>query len=129
LLVLDEKHGHHYFLVNNDADLARVSLSILAGRNKAGYWYGEPGEKPQPHDFTEESIAKLPASLQKAARSGLADYEARLRRYEAEVEAYAEIKAALDAKDGMAAYRALRSRSDYEYEGMEIKTFSETYLG
>jgi hypothetical protein len=56
VLICHEKHGEVYFLVNDDEDLFRVALSIVRGRLKAGWWYGEPGDAPTPPDFTKEDV-------------------------------------------------------------------------
>ena len=42
VLVLHEKHGERYFIVNNDAELFNAALVILKGRLEADCFYFEP---------------------------------------------------------------------------------------
>ncbi len=129
VLVLTEKHGSAYFLVRDDAELAKVCLSILKGRLKDGYWYGSIDElrKPDPPEFTRESIATLPASLQPAAQKKWNQYALELRGYNLDVEEHQDMARAIAEKNGISAYRILMNRSGHEYERVSVERLQQTY--
>jgi hypothetical protein len=126
LLLLKEKHGDGHFLVHNDDELFATSLMIVKGRKKQG-WYPEADDKPEPLDFNDEMIPKMPASFQKAAIAQLRSYDERVSRWEDSRDFDEMLKNVFANLDGREAWNLLKVRSDHEYEEVRLEPFSKTY--
>jgi hypothetical protein len=127
LLILHEKHVTWHFLVKNDEDLFRVALSVVRGRQKQGWWYGKPAEKPTNPGFTSEDVKKLPDSLRAEAQRKLRNYEQALDRWHDDNQLHLDIRKCLAENDGRLAWQILRDRSDGEYERVQIDQLSTEY--
>lgn len=95
VLVCDEKYGNRYLPAKDDAEMFRSALKVLGERLKDGYWYTKPDGKAP-----------------------------EWKRYE-ELAEYAAIERAVSERDGELAWRILRSRRDYQYEGVMIVELEE----
>lgn len=125
VLVLREKHGNGYFLVQTDEELLQVAKMVVAGR-KRQRWYGEPRAAVE-LDFTAEDIEKMPKSLQKVAREKLAEVRERQEWTEEEAEVWELVEASEKDESGVLAYEVLWRRREYEYEGFKIEMLSAKY--
>jgi hypothetical protein len=113
LLVLAEKHGTYYVLVNDAAERQLASTKIIEMRKKDG-WYSDLEDVAQ-LDYTENDIQGMPKSMQASAAKRL--YEHEHARNDAR-----KLKALLDRvpSEPEVAWPFLRQRSGYEYERIEI---------
>ncbi len=120
VLVLREKHGERYYVVDNDQELFKVALNIVRGRLKEGHWYHPPGDPPVPPDYAEEDILKMPKSLQAEARKKVQDYKSRSRSWDDANEDWLQVNEVCSSGDGRKAMQLLESRGDWEYEGFSL---------
>ena len=120
VVVLREKHGNRYFVVDNDEELYALSLSIVRGRLASGYFYHEPGDPPVPPDYTEEDVLKMPRSLQAEARKKVQDYKVKSRYWDDERDSWHDINEACASANGRLAWEILRDR-DGEYEQVSLE--------
>jgi len=129
IVICHEKHCERYFLVNNDADLFRVALSILKGRFKQTDWgwFIEPEAPPESPGFTAEDVAKLPAALQADAQKKLQAYHQALRVNQNERADWEELQKVAQGTDGRAAWQVLRNNSDGEYARISIEQLDTEY--
>ena len=126
VLVCDEKHGNRYLPAKDDAEMFRSALKVLGERLKDGYWYTKPdGKAPEKPDVDESEIGNLPVSLQATDRQLWKRYEAAIDARKEELAEYAAIERAVSERDGELAWRILRSRRDYQYEGVMIVELEE----
>lgn len=135
IIVCHEKHGESYYDASTLEALHRSALAILTYRFNLGYVYYDPREDT--HEFTlarrkeradliamtDEQIAAIPSDvarveLRKKRRAALQ----REREDERTAVEYERIKAAVENKDGAAAWELLCDRSDHEYERVELET-------
>lgn len=94
LLILEEKHGDSYYLINNEEEMARVALGILRKRHEEGYWYPTLEELDADETralqslvkrteemglLSDEEMSQLPEALKESAREKVQAY--RSRRY------------------------------------------------
>ncbi len=129
VLVLKEKHGEQYFLVQSDQDLHRIALTIVKGRLK-DRWYYDPSEEdlPKKPELTEDEVAAMkPSGIKKMAEGQIGVYKAAMRHREIACEDYAGMVKALQAEDGRGAWNFLRNRRDHEYEGFSIERLCTEY--
>ena len=129
LLILREKHGNRNFLVKDDEDLFRISLSIVRGRQKQGWWYGTtPGAKPSGPGFTDKDVEKLPPALRADATKKLRYHRSEIASWERSAQMFMDITKALDSKDGRLAWQVLQDRRDHEYEGFSLDALRTEYV-
>lgn len=124
ILVWDDKHGEHVYDASTEDLLHGASLDILQNRVDNEYidCHGPSDyytDKYAEWDLTDEEIEALPTeSLRKTALAGRKNYRnAVAENVEAE-EMIESVYRALRERNGVAAYRILQARSDYEYEGI-----------
>ena len=55
LMVVTEKHGDRYYIVEDDLALYRTALTLLTGRFESGYWYPKPTEPAK----TTQALSEL----------------------------------------------------------------------
>lgn len=118
ILVVKEKHGNRYFDITAEGQLGRVALFLLQQRLDEG-WYPEPCE-PEAPDFTADDIPGMPEALKKGAAILFEQYQQELLTYRQERAEYNQIQKALAEKNLRMAASALLSRSDYEYEDVQV---------
>lgn len=125
LLILREKHGEGYYLINNDKKLFEVSLVILKTRFNEG-WYYDPDESEIPKaSLTKEQIEALPEGhVKQVAVREMNSIKREIRLYKESMKSYKNIKKAIKDSDGRMAYMCLMDRRDGEYEGFELIDFN-----
>lgn len=119
IAILKEKHADRYFDVTTDEQLHNVALYILRQRYEQGYWYAEP-TPPEALDFEASDIEKAPVSLRDEMQKRLKSHQRELQHYEQEKDDWDAVTRAISTNDGRLAFRILRDRNNYEYEGFEI---------
>lgn len=124
LLVLWEKHDTRYLLIDRREVLFREALAILKERKKEQY--SPPG--PFYVDAKLESFdpATVPESLRPNARSMKDSYESNKKANANEVKQWGVIHKAIADDDGALAWLILTTRSDHEYERVELRPFDNT---
>lgn len=127
VLVLREKHGDLYFVVDGDEELFSIALMVLRGRLKAEYWYCDPGEPPPGPGFTKEEAENLPMVLREPAFSQLRRHADAVRAHRHDKEEWDEINLVCASGDGRAAWRTLSDRSDHEYESARLEPARTEY--
>ena len=104
VMVLREKHGDRYFVVDNDEELHQTALAVVRQRLKEG-WYYEPDEpKKSDLDYTKEDVAKLPVSLQKEASRKLECEDILMEYYRDEKKRWDLVNQACSQADGKTAW-------------------------
>lgn len=126
VLVLKEKHGNIYYVVDNDEELFAVALAVISGRLALGYYYYDPGPEPT-IDLTKEKITYLPESLQADGRRKLREHQEKLKWWRHESETWEILNQAVKERDGRRAWEALRDRGDWEYEGYSLEPAATSY--
>lgn len=121
MVVCKEKHGTRYYVVESEEELFRLSLNILRGRFKSGYFYHEPQGRPSPPDFKADDIPGMPASLRDPATRQWGRYTTDLRDWEQATAQWARVNKAASEADGPLAWEVLRERSDHEYESVTLE--------
>ena len=127
ILVCHEKHGHRYFDASTEEALYNSALMILKGRLMENHWYSMPEYSPQKLDYTQTDIAKMPASMQSSAQSKLNSYNQCLATYQNDLDEFKMINDAVKHSDGKMAWKLLRLRSGFEYEGVRLEQVQEKY--
>jgi hypothetical protein len=150
IIVAEEKHGTYYYDASTPEAWAWSSLKILTNRFNEGYWYYDPLNQPDQHEFsvkrrqerdellamTDEQIDAIPSDevrvdVRKKIKRAKADYESD----RSQSEQYERIKAVVEAQDDSLvtvgrgqferqepkAWRLLDERSDHEYERVTIE--------
>ncbi len=126
VLVLHEKHGNQYFVVDDDEGLFAAALTILRRRLMSDWYYG-PGTAPAPLDYVQDDIAKLPPSFRDDAQRKLKDNVERTRVWQYESKIWEDVNSACSSADGRLAWQILKSRSDHEYERVSIEEARRDY--
>lgn len=123
ILIVKEKHGDRYFVINSRADLHRAALKIVKERYDHGYWYHAPKRKEDiaKPAYSKKEIEQLKGAAKEAALAELRRYERELKYHKIAEEQYALALAAVKENDGEAAYELLDWRRDCEYEGFELE--------
>src|SRR5262249_51973677 len=67
LLVIKEKHGEEYYLINDIDALLRAALAVVLRRHEEGYWYEKPEKDKLKEEVAEDVLVKLPSDLYKKA--------------------------------------------------------------
>lgn len=99
ILVLKEKHGDEYYIINTAEEGLRVRLAVLRERSESGHYY--PTFEDVQHEYkrdvkeitkkamgdfyalSDEDVSALPAKLKEAYDARKADLETRLAKLEA----------------------------------------------
>jgi|SRR6478736_7361687 len=128
ILLCEGKHATLKFLINNQEDLAAISLAILTKRFKEGYWYFDVTEDlEKARKEAKENIVEIqdnfPDSIKKQLERDNKQYQDAITYRERELKIYNLIKETVDKKDGTCAIKILNSRQNYEYEGFELEDF------
>lgn len=138
ILVLNEKHGDYYYLMNNAEDVTDFAIKLLKERFDLGCYYIEP--KPVPETFDGFFMAVHNMSLaaaenlasnfddtvnigNRSARNEIDSMKTAYGYALAEVTEYDKIKKAVDESDGKLAWKILYARSSWgaKYEGFSIE--------
>lgn len=127
LIILDEKHGYRHFFAETEAELHAHALAILTERFEGGYHYFEPrqDDPPPPHPISPEVLDQLPPHMRDEHENAVANYERHIKSLEIERTWWKRLVAAVEHKDGFLALRILVSRTDHQYEHIEIKKMTE----
>lgn len=122
VLVAKEKHSTRYMKALDRETLLASALKLLKERFKEGYWYYEP-EKPtkKPSVPLEQAQALPNGALKNMALQEHEDVKHALAQYAYDLEVHESIKKAVKSNDGEAALEILLSRSDYEYEHIDLE--------
>lgn len=132
LLILHEKHGEYHYHIPDEATLFQVSLMILTGRHKSGYWYYKPDFSKNYYDkgiHTQADVDKIenPALKEEAAKLLKAYLREQACKQE-ELDQYERIEKAIQENNGRAAWEILYDeRSDGEYERVELTEYNKRY--
>lgn len=129
VIIAKEKHELRVFDATTEEALYASALMLLTERGADDYWYEQPAKTPPQLDFDESSVHTLPVTLQESAKRRLAAYKLELREYGQIKSEWEDIQNAIKNKDGRAAWRILRSRSNREYEYVEAVEFEGEPLG
>lgn len=119
ILIEHGKHDREYWLLQTHFDLFKAASQIVKQRIDQG-WIQEPDAQPYglQEEVSTEVLEKLPAQMQTEAKRAKAENERR-RRDHAEDQRLWQL-ALLGLTNGEAAWELLHSRSDYEYERIEL---------
>lgn len=125
ILILKEKHGDLYYIINNPDDLQKASLSILKTRMDSG-WYQwmnemECGKSPE---YTIEDVEKLPdsmASIKKEMISKISLFNKKTKESQMYQNMYKDIISEIESPKGNA-FSILLNNSNGEYEGLSLET-------
>jgi hypothetical protein len=120
LLVLKEKHGDDYFLINDIEALWRASLKILKERRDE-HWYYEPTPPQLKEEVADDIMDKLPDSLRKKAKDDKHSNKSNLKRFQKDLDIWNDIQRAITEQNGALAYKILDDRRDHEYEGLNFE--------
>jgi hypothetical protein len=128
ILIFREKHGSRYFDASTDELICKAALKVLTERLEDGYWYYEPEPPNKGGILTPNQIATLPtAALVNQETDKLIRYNQDFRQYEYDLQEFRDIKKSVETKDGLTAYKILRSRScdEYEYETFQLQNLEK----
>ncbi len=130
ILILKEHHGERYLDISTQAKLDKVALSVVKGRfsGENDYYPMEESDPPEPLDFTEEDISKMPESLKKTAQTTMDQYKRRLQQYEADQKREELVKGCLETNDAKLAWKILNSRKCNEDESFQVVDVDEEYV-
>ena len=135
ILVFFEENCNRYFSAATPEETLRAFLQILIER------YGPDAyllaittiiEEHQSHnkseapDFDEDSIIKLPVSMQEDARKKLEEHKKGLAAWDDQNERYHDIKRAVDEKNAELAYECSTWTHDGEYERWSFEYLEES---
>lgn len=129
VLVLKDKYSTRIFRASTEEELNQSSLKILQSKVDSGYIINpEEVDKdmeelfaPKPPTFTQEQLSKLPdGAVKQAAIKEIQRYNEHLSEQKENERLWNKVSAALQNRDGKAAYRIIMSRNDYEYEGLSF---------
>jgi hypothetical protein len=124
VLVVKEKHGTWYIYVPDLETLYRRALGLLTNRLESGYWYVEC-LKPVSPGFTLKEVEAFPeGTIKSLALRQLKDYEETLKNWEEEAADFADLKKAVEDKNGKRAWDTLKRRSHYSYEEVALEPLS-----
>ena len=126
ILIAEEKHGTRYFDASTPEALNAAAFSLLKERWDEGYWYylGDPPENKDvlPYD----QIDSLPTqSLKDSELKRRTQYLRDLHSWQNEEKEYNAIKDCVENNLLDKAWKLLQSRSDGEYEKVEIETLEQ----
>jgi hypothetical protein len=129
VLVLHEKHGTLHFHIHDEPTLHKVALDVLTKRLRSNDWYYDPAQDPpRGPGLTKEQAEALPeGSVKASALKEVARHAEALKRHRYEVELFEGLKKAVSEKDGKTAWRALRDRSDGEYQRVSLEKYYDEY--
>ncbi len=133
ILVLHEKWGDAFFLMNESEDVLKFALETLESRFAGGYYY-EPEKIPNSFDEYFKVVHKMGLieaqeladnygdSVRLGNRTAQREIDSMQASYNEmlhEIEQYHLIKSTVENKNGKAAWRILQERSScgYQYEG------------
>lgn len=115
------KYDSCIYVCNNSREMELVALNELYHRYHSGNYYYNP-EKPNVLEMTKDQINALPeGNIKTHALERFKYYERDIKEYESDLSFWNLVQFALKNRDGIAALDALISRSDAEYEKMEIE--------
>lgn len=153
IIVCEEKHGTFYYPASSDEEWAKSALKILTDRFNDGYWYYDPRQESHPFSLdlrrkrdellamTDDQIEAIPSEdAQRLLREKRERARAEQREEAEEIDEYERIKAVVEAQDdsmetiGRGRYQRrepkawllLESRSDHEYERVELEDLKPT---
>jgi len=116
LLVVTEKHGEEYYLINDIDGLLRAALAIVLRRSEEGYWYHKPEKSKLKEEVAEDVLVKLPSDLYAKAMEAK-QYNIKIEKdFQRDMVAWEMIQKAVNEKDGVSAFQVIDDRKDYEYE-------------
>jgi hypothetical protein len=121
-MVLTEKHGERYFLIDGPDTLGKACLKMLNERND-DEWYWNPGEFKVDAELEALDPNTLPERLREQVTREKKTYLRKKREHAEAAAAYKRIEQAIAQEDGLLAFEILESRSDYEYERFELVDF------
>lgn len=125
LMILNGKHGKHYFHVNNESDFIDSCRKIFDINNTNRYYIF------QQEDEYDAKITNLKEQIARMTDPSIQDLidESKLRAYRSNLEYYIDDKA--DAKlfeeaklNDKAMVRFIMNRRDYEYEQIITEKYS-----
>jgi hypothetical protein len=116
LLVVKEKHGEEYYLINDIDALLRAALAIVLRRHEEGYWYHKPEKDKLKEEVAEDVLVKLPSDLYNKAMEAKQYNIKAEKRFQQEMVAWEMIQKAVNEKDGVSAFQVIDDRKDHEYE-------------
>lgn len=137
ILVLHEKHGDYYYLMNEAEDVQKFAMEVLISRFEAGYYC-----KPNPvqdtfeeyfkgvHGMSVEDAEQLAEkhgqNIQLGNRSPAAEIKSMKSAYTyrlVEVKEYDQIESAVNEKNAALAWKIVynRSNGDYQYEEFSME--------
>lgn len=150
ILILEEKHGDRYYDASTPEALSRAAVKVLKERAEEGYWYIRHYADDTPANskdaellaVTDEDLAATPAVIRADLEAQVLKARQRVERTKRlkleEDEWFDALESVISAPEEEAwqikdkgqftrggtylAYALLRSRSDYEYEGIRIET-------
>jgi hypothetical protein len=114
------KYSSENFTCLHPDELKDVALYILWRRWHSGNYFSDPS-KPVAPSIPEDQVFSMPNdSIKEAAVMAWQNYRSEIRHYEQCVFDNARVEYALQNREGLLAYIILVSRSDYEYEYMDV---------
>jgi hypothetical protein len=125
LMILNGKHGKHYFHVNSESDFIETCRKIFDENNRNNFYvyYKEDEYDAKISNLREQIIRMTDPNIQ-----DLID-ESKLRAYQNNLSYYIDDKA--DARlfemakiDDKAMVKFVMNRSDFEYENIVTETYS-----
>lgn len=115
ILVEYQKHGEVYYDISTNEKFKTAVLYVIASRFENGYY-----QLHDPPSDPEIDLKTIPDSLKTSAKRRLDEYKSALRDYHREKATYDFVKTAIANNDAAIAWDVLDSRSNYEYERVEI---------
>lgn len=152
IIVAQEEHSTRYMDASTDETWAQSALALLTERWNDGYWYNDPSENVGPVPMTRAEIDVITdPTLKFKAEAMNKDRQDRHLRAQRDTKWYDEVKRVVTEQDaslipvryhmerdsagrlqraGVAefqpsAWRILRDREGYEYEGVELVTVEQ----
>lgn len=122
IIVAKEKHGTRYFDASTPELLAESAFKLLKERwDSDWYYYDAP---PEGKDIlSEEQIAALPTERLRFSESEKRKrYLREFYNWQDDQKEYLAIKDCVENNLKNKAWKLLQSRSDYEYENVELET-------
>lgn len=123
ILIAHEKYGRRYFDASTPKLLDESAFKLLKERWEQGYWY-YLDDPPKDEDvLSEEQIAALPTESLRNSESQKRKWHLRnLYNWQDDQKEYLAIKDCVENSLKNKAWKLLQSRSDYEYENVELET-------
>ena len=123
ILIVKDKHCDYFYAIKDMNMYGATALHLLKERKEEGYYYFSDEEKPEKPTHSEDDFDD--PELKNTIRYQWNKYKERLRSWKEDKGQSELLDFAINKKNYNSAIRFLESRSDYEYEAVELTRLDE----